>query len=161
MLVSGQVSEAEVNNLNLGDQALVSLSTGREVKGVVRFIAGESDSNTRGFHVEVEVQNPGWQIKSGLTASISVASKPQPAYRLNPSLLVLDDAGVLGVRVVDQTDHVRFVPVSLYSQTQQGLWVQGLDDSQRLITLGQHYVGEGQQVSVTVETNEQVSAAQL
>lgn len=161
MLISGQVSEAEVGNLQVGDAAQVSLSTGQQVTGSVRFIAAESDSRTRGFHVEVQVDNPQWQIKSGLTASVSVASAAQPAYRINPSLLVLDDAGILGVRVVDQTDHVKFVPVTLYTQTKRGLWVQGLDESQRLITLGQHYVSDGQQVSVTEDTNEQVSAAQL
>ena len=66
--------------------------------------------------------------------------------------LTLNDLGVLGVRALDESDTVRFIPVTLLDGTPEGAWVSGLPDQVRVITVGQEFVVEGQKVEPVSDT---------
>ncbi len=68
------------------------------------------------------------------------------AHRIPSSVISLDDKGVIGVRTVDADSRVRFDAVQLVDDTPDGLWVAGLPQTVKLITVGQDYVIEGQKV---------------
>ena len=71
-----------------------------------------------------------------------------PAHLLPQSVLTLNDDGVLGVSsVVDGA--VKFLPVTIASDTREGVWVLGLPLSVDVITVGQEYVTDGQAVDAT------------
>ena len=61
---------------------------------------------------------------------------------------MLRDEGVVGVRIVDDADTVRFRPVQVVSEGPDGVWVNGLPERVRLITVGQEEVFDGQIVRV-------------
>jgi multidrug efflux system membrane fusion protein len=65
--------------------------------------------------------------------------------------LTLNDAGELGVRYVDTNETVHFAPVTILRDSKDGVWVTGLPDQIRLITIGQEYVTDGIQVDVTMQ----------
>jgi multidrug efflux system membrane fusion protein len=65
----------------------------------------------------------------------------------------LNDQGDLGVRVLDDGDRVLFKPVKIIEDGPQGVWVSGLPNATRLITVGHEYVAVGEQVE-PVYTNE-------
>ena len=107
----------------------------------------EADPQTRTYRVEITVPNPQL-TRSGLSATIHIASGIGPAHLVPLSSLVLDASGVQGVRYVQADDKVAFAKVNIIQETPQGIWVTGLKGPVRVITVGHSYVAEGQKVRV-------------
>ena len=70
------------------------------------------------------------------------------AHLISPASLVLDDGGVVGVRIVDGENIVHFKSVKIVSEDADGIWVTGLPEVINLITVGQEEVFEGQVVKI-------------
>ena len=152
VLAVGFVSERDVGALEVGGPGRVTLIDGQTADGTVRFIAAVADSETRSFRVELEIPNPDHKIRSGLTGELTLPLSPIRAHVVSPAVLTLADNGKIGVRIVDDADIVRFVPIKILSDSTEGLWVAGLKDGQRLITVGHEYVKAGQKVQPVPET---------
>ncbi len=150
-LVVGQASERDVGAITKGDSGWAKLVTGERVDGKIRFVSKSADPATRTFRVELEIPNPKGTIRDGITAEMHVAGKEVVAHRVSPAILALDDKGSLGLRIVDASRRVRFVPVAMVADTPQGVWVSGLPETATVITVGQEYVTPGQEVEVTEE----------
>lgn len=147
MNVIGQVAEREIGALEEGMPAEVRLVSGTEAEGTIRYVAPSADPQTRTFRVEIAVPNPDGAIKDGVTAHAIVPLPGAKAHLLSSAYLTLDDSGVIGVRTVDDADVVHFLPVSIVGSAENGMWVAGLPDEVRIITVGQEYVSEGQTVA--------------
>lgn len=150
-LVTGQVSEKDVPQITIGNKGWAKLISGERVDGQIRFIAKSSDRATRTFRVELEVPNPTGLIRDGITAEIHILSKTLEAHRMSPAILSLDERGNIGVKIVDQSRRVRFLPVTIVADDSDGMWVTGLPKSVTIITVGQDYVTAGQEVIVVPE----------
>jgi multidrug efflux system membrane fusion protein len=152
LVIAGRVSEAEVGRLQLGSRASGTLLSGEQVEGELVFIGHEADEVTRTFRVEVSVPNESYRLRSGISADLTVPLEPVQAHRVPSALLSLDDRGRIGLRIVDDEEQVRFVLVELVGDDVDGVWVSGLPERALLITVGQEYVSNGQQVAVSLET---------
>lgn len=150
-LVIGQVSETDVGDLQEGAHGIATLITGEQVDGFVRFIATTADEATRTFRVELEVSNEDGRLRDGVTAEIRIPGSEAAAHLIPPSVLGLDDAGSIGVRILDDSDVVHFRRVDILQDGPDGVWVTGLPTSVKLITVGQEFVVPGQKVDVTYE----------
>lgn len=148
MLVAGQVSEKSIGLVKLEDEVTIQLITGESFVGEVSYVGHAPDAKTRTYPVEVTIDNPGALIRTGLTAEMQVPVGAEMVHLISPASLVLDDAGSVGVRVVDGDSRVRFMPVAVADENPAGIWVKGLPDSIDLITVGQEEVSEGQLVSI-------------
>lgn len=144
-LAVGTVSEQEVGQISLGDKAEVTLVSGETVEGTVSFVADRADQMTRAFRVEVLLPNPDRRLRDGVSAEIRIAVKKVKAQHISPGILVLNDTGAVGVRVVN-AGVVSFVPVKVLSDDPQGAWVTGLPNRVTVITVGQEFVNNGQHV---------------
>ena len=151
MLVIGQVSENEVSLVKIGDMGWAKLVTGEKAEGHLRFVAQSADPATRTFRVELEVPNETGAIRDGVTAEIHVTTRTVVAHRISPAILGLDDRGVVGVRIIEAGNRVRFVPVTIISDSPEGMWVTGLPATVTIITVGQEYVTNGQVVNPIAE----------
>ena len=69
------------------------------------------------------------------------------ATKISPSIMLLSDAGSLGVRIVNDDDVVEFIPIKIIEDTQDGIWITGIKNSSNLIVRGQGYVENGQKVN--------------
>jgi multidrug efflux system membrane fusion protein len=151
MLVVGDVAERDVSLIRVGQEGHARLIDGTEVAGHVRFVARTAQATTRTFRVELEVPNPDANLKSGISADVGVPTPAIAAHLVSPAILGLDDAGLVGVRTVDATGLVAFVPVTPVASTPEGMWIAGLPERVTLITVGQDYVRAGETVSVVME----------
>lgn len=151
LIIVGAVSERDVMQVRPGMTARADLITGQSVEGKIRFISAASDATTRTFRLEIEVPNPDFQLKDGVTADIRIPLHSAPAHQFTPAVLALDDSGQVGVRVVDKGDKVKFMPVTILGEDKNGIWVAGLPDDVTVITVGQDYVVDGQKVIVVRE----------
>ncbi len=146
MKVVGQVSEREIGALSEGMRADVRLVSGLTVDGVIDYIAPSADAATRTFRVEIRLANEDGRIKDGVTAVANVPLPTSRAQLVSSAYLTLDDDGRIGVQIVDDDDIVRFRPVEVIGAEGDALWVGGLAETARIITVGQDYVLAGQKV---------------
>ena len=159
ILVTAAVSEMQRHNIEIGSPGSAELVTGEAVTGIIRFIAAAADPSTRTFTVELEVPNPDGRLVAGVTALLQVDLPSIDAHKTSPSILVLNDAGRLGVKVLDEQNRVRFKPVTIVATEPGGVWLGGLASSERLIVVGQDYVSEGETVEPTIVKTPQAMAA--
>ena len=159
MLLVGQVSERDVNRLQLDGPASATLLTGEKVQGRIRYIGHVAQETTRTYRVEIEAPNPNYALRSGVTADIAIPVATLSAHRISPAVLALDDQGNIGVRIVDENKIVRFVPVQIVKDNSRGVWVTGLPEVATIITVGQELVVAGEKVEVTYEASEMPAAA--
>ncbi len=150
-LVVGQVSEKDVTQVKIGDIGWAKLTTGERVEGKVRFVAKSTDQATRTFRLELEIPNPTGTVRDGVTAEIHINGGKVEAHRISPATLSLDDKGGMGIRILDDKKRVRFVTVQVIGDSPEGVWVTGLPKNVTVITVGQEYVTNGQEVDATPE----------
>ena len=148
MLVVADIAEKDIAQVQLGSKASAKLISGRYISGEVTFIASSADKNTRTFRVEISVDNKDRTIRDGVSAEIYIKGKEESAHKISPAILSLNDQGKLGVRTVTSDNRVEFKEINILEDTNSGMWVSGLGEDARIITLGQEYVFQGQTVNV-------------
>ena len=100
--------------------------------------------------MEIEVPNKNNLLRAGLTAEIFIEVSEQQAHFLSPAVLTLSDSGLLGVRVVNNLNIVKFMKVDIVEDTQEGVWVTGLPNEVNIITVGQEFVNDEQIVRTKI-----------
>jgi multidrug efflux system membrane fusion protein len=149
-LAVGAVSEQDVGQISIGETAAATLVTGEQVAGKVRFVADRADGPTRTFRVEIELPNADNKLRDGVSADIHIPVKRVQAVHISPGILVLDDSGVVGVRIVEE-GKVRFRAVQIIADGPDGMWVAGLPERVNVITVGQEFVTDGERVKSVVD----------
>lgn len=146
-----EVPERRLAGIRLGDSAEIRLVTGELRQGKITFVARKPSGQTRTYRVDIAFDNADFSIADGMAADVSLRLAPVEAARVPRSALTFSAEGKLGLRVVDNTDIVRFVPVTLVDDEETHLWVSGLTAGQRVITRGQDFIREGQKVEAVME----------
>ena len=146
-LVIGHAAEKDASFINIGDPAKAQLITGDVIEGHIRFIAAEADKNTRTFPIEMEVKNIKGAMTSGLTAKLIVPQPKQFSHLVSPALLILNDQGKLGLKGLTEDDKFIFHAIQIVKAVSNGIWITGLEEESKIITVGQGFVDFGEQVS--------------
>ena len=141
-----EVPEAEIKTIIKGQIVSIQLVTGEIIKSSLSFVSKSATPSTRSFRVEAEVENSNGLIRDGITATMQINTNKILATKIAPSIMLLSDEGSLGVRVVDNKAVVKFIPIKILEDTQDGIWVSGIQNSSNLIVRGQGYVENGQKV---------------
>lgn len=63
-------------------------------------------------------------------------------------MLTLNDDGELGIRTVTDDNIVRFIPIEIIGDGNDGVWLSGLPDPARVIIVGQDFVRHGDPVRI-------------
>jgi multidrug efflux system membrane fusion protein len=145
--LAGFVTEKQVAAISPEAPVTAQLLSGVTVEGRLTYIAPAANPETRTFPIEVTVPNPGMKIVEGMTATLNIPLAQAKAHRISPSILTLDDDGRVGVKTVDVDNKVAFTPVTIIADEPDHMWIGGLPDKARLITVGQDYVIPGQVVT--------------
>ncbi len=151
IIVSANVSEFDARFVDVGKEATAQLATGETVRGRIRYVAPVADEATRTFEVELEVDNRGGALRAGGTAELRIPAEQVLAHRISPSLLTLDDAGNVGVKIVNDDGRVEFVVADIALSSNDGVWLAGLPETATIITVGQGYVASGVTVDAVPE----------
>jgi membrane fusion protein, multidrug efflux system len=146
-----QVPQHSVHRVRAGGKARVTFVDDSEHEGEVRFISVSANTATRTFRVEILLQNEDRALPSGVSVQVRIPLQEVPAHHISPALVVLDEHGELGVKAVDSQNRVVVHPIQVVRADANGLWVTGLPQRVRIITLGQGFVTEGEPVMVVEE----------
>jgi len=159
IIVSANLSEFDARYVDVGDDAEARLATGETVRGLVRYVAPVADEATRTFVVELEIDNSDGELRIGGTAELRIPAEEVLAHRISPSLLTLDDAGNVGVKIVNQSGEVEFVVADIALSSNDGIWLAGLPQNATIITVGQGYVENGAMVHAVPENAPRTAVA--
>lgn len=144
-----EVPEFNINKVKTGQEVTLDLITGETVNGKLTFVSKSASTSTRTFKVESQVKNASGQIRDGITSEMTIKIEKILAHQISPSILILNDAGKLGVRSVEN-NIVIFYEVVILEDSASGLWVSGIPENLDLITQGQGFVEDGQKVLINI-----------
>jgi len=159
IIVAANVSEFDARHVAVGESAEARLATGEQVRGTIRYVAPVADDATRTFAVELEVDNTAGQLRAGGTAELFIPAETVYAHRVSPSLLTLDDAGNVGIKIINSDGAVEFVVADIALSTSNGVWLAGLPETATIITVGQGFVTSGAVVETVPEGDIETSVA--
>ena len=159
IIVSANVSEFDAQAVEVGEMAEAGLATGEVVRGRIRYVAPVADEATRTFTVELEVENRDGLLRAGGTAELRIPAEVVLAHRVSPSLLTLDDAGNVGVKIINDEGEVEFVVADIALSSHEGVWLAGLPETATIITVGQGYVAPGSVVAAVPESDIETAVA--
>jgi len=151
IIVSANVSEFDAGYVTTGQTAQARLATGETVHGKIRYVAPVADEATRTFEVELEVDNEEGQLRAGGTAELRIPAENVLAHSVSPSLLTLDDAGNVGLKIINDNGEVEFVVADVALSTNEGIWIVGLPETATIITVGHGFVAPGSMVNAVPE----------
>ncbi len=155
VLATGNISQKDRPFVNAEASVPVTLQSGQRYTGQISFLASAAEEASRSFPVEVTLDNLKQQIPIGVSVRIQVPLNEVGAHLVPGSLLSLNDEGTIQIKVLDEQNTVQAHPVEIVREEKEGLWVQGLPPRARLITLGHHYVAEGDAIDASlIQTTE-------
>lgn len=159
LIVSANLSEFDAKHVRVGDVADARLATGEDVRGTIRYVAPVADEATRTYTVELEVGNEDGALRAGGTAELLIPAERVYAHRVSPALLTLDDAGNVGLKIVNADGEVEFVTADIALANGDGVWVAGLPQTATIITVGQGFVTSGSLVDAVPESDVETAVA--
>ncbi len=146
LTIAIQVPQQSLRQLQNDQPARVLFITGEERAGSVTFVGTSAARETRTFLVEIEVPNADGAIPAGISAEIQIPVGQLNAHFLSPSTVSLSPEGALGVKTVDDDNIVQFYDIEVVRAQIEGIWVTGLPDEAQVITVGQGFVRNGEEV---------------
>jgi len=144
-----EVPESDINKVTEGQQVILNLITGETIEGKLTFVSKSASSLTRTFKVEAEIENKNGVIRDGITSEMIIKTSKIKAHKITPSVLMLNDKGILGIKVIRDLEIVKFLPVTILEDSEDGIWVTGIPNQIQLITQGQGFVEDDQKVLVS------------
>ncbi|MDJ0814118.1 MAG: efflux RND transporter periplasmic adaptor subunit [Woeseiaceae bacterium] len=159
IIVAADVSEFDARYVEVGQAAEARLATSEIVRGEIRYVAPVADASTRTFAVELEVDNRDGALRAGGTAELLIPAEVVNAHRVSPSLLTLDDAGNVGLKIINGQGEVEFVVADIALSSSNGVWLTGLPETATIITVGQGFVSTGTIVDAIPESDVETSLA--
>lgn len=145
LTVQIQVPQQALNRIRTGQTANVTFITGETREGQVSFVGSAAAAATRTFLAEIEVANEDGAIPAGISAEIVIPTGEAQAHFLHPSTVSLNEDGELGVKTVED-GAVAFHPIEIVKAELSGVWATGLAEDAQIITIGQGFVRDGEEV---------------
>ena len=139
-----EVPETEIKRVLLNQKVFITLVTGETIESNLSFVSKSASPSTRTFRVEAKISNGNGKIRDGITGTMVIRTNKILANKISPSILLLSDKGNLGVRSVEEGNIVKFLPIKIIEDTNDGLWVTGIANQTILITVGQGFVENGE-----------------
>ncbi|MCP1168536.1 efflux RND transporter periplasmic adaptor subunit [Limimaricola litoreus] len=146
-----QIPQQQLSDIEVGQAAQVAFITGETATGEVRFVGRSADAQTRTFTAEIEVPNADGAIPAGISAQVRIATGEQVAHFVSPAILSLGTDGTLGIKTVDDESRVTFREIEIIRAQTDGIWVGGLPEQARIISVGQGFVNHGELVDARAD----------
>ena len=147
--VIAPVAQQNIQQVTIGAMAEVRLATGQTKEGKITYISPLANQDTRTFRVEIMLENKDGSLPAGMSAEIKIPVKEVNAHFVSPAILALSTNGDIGVKITNEDNRVEFHSVTIVKSETAGLWVTGLPQMARIITVGQGFVDDGTEVDIS------------
>ena len=152
VFMAPKITEEKMHSVQLGLAAETSFPAfpGEVFQGKVVKIDPNIDPTTRTFTTYVEIENPGFRLKPGLSGFARIRRTTKDALVV-PSIAIMNPSGEqASVFVVDSTNHAnaRKVRVGIVVNAMTEI-TSGLKEGENVVTVGQLYLKENDKVHTT------------
>ena len=144
-----KISQAEVGQIKIKDDVKINFNN-NIFNGKVSKISSNANSSTRTFDVVIITKNIDFLIKGGMTAEIEIITDEIEAFQISPAHLSVNNDGTLNAKVVEN-GKVQFKKVSIIKSDEDVVNVLGLNDNDIILTNGQAFVQQGDNVQYKLE----------
>ena len=151
MKLIAPVPQTQIGNILIGDRVIIAIPGIQEKEGIVKQIASAANQATRTFNVEIEIDNKERSLRSGMSSEVLIVIDNAEAFLVSPAHLAINDDGSLKVKTVDNDNRVKVVDVNLVRASGNMAFVSGLKDGDIMLTTGQAFVSEGEEVNIELE----------
>ena len=143
------IVEKDLKSMQAGDETQVEVDAfpGEMFMGRVARVAPVLDPATRTASIEVEIPNPGYRLKPGMYARVSVKTDERKEALIVPANAVVDTGGRRGVFMAAENDTVSFRPVTVGIEDSNQIEIlDGLSEGDRVVTTGAAGLRDGDRV---------------
>jgi RND family efflux transporter MFP subunit len=146
------IAERDYALIKTGQSANISVDsiTDRIFPGTVARMAPVFDETSRQARVEIAVPNPDGLLKGGMFARVHIEFGRAEQALAAPSAAIIQRSGVHGAFIVED-NKARFVEVKTGVEHEGWMQVTGLEEEQKVVTLGHHLLSDGAPVSISTE----------
>ena len=152
ILFETDLSQQEVGMVEKGAKAQLLIDGMAPIDGVVRFVWAAATPGANSFHAELSFANPDSRLRDGLSATAEISIGQQKLLTIPRSAILFNDEGIEGIHIVENIKNnvgiVRFVPIVLVRDDENGAYIVSPADEVNLIIRGKDFVIPGQQVEV-------------
>jgi RND family efflux transporter MFP subunit len=145
------VIEKDLDQLRVGNETRVEVDAfpGETFIGRIARVAPVLDPSTRTASIEIEIPNPGFRLKPGMYARISITTEEQKDTIVVPANAVVDLGGRRGVFLANEDGTVRFraIRAGIEEDTQIEV-LDGLEEGEQVVTTGAGALTDGARVIV-------------
>jgi RND family efflux transporter MFP subunit len=145
------VVEKDLRMVTAGDVGVVEVDAypGEKFNGRIARVAPVLDPATRTAPIEIEIPNPGYRLKPGMYARITLTVEERKNVLVAPKIAVIDFESKRGVWVPTEDTRAKFVPVELGIEGTDTIEiVSGLKEGDRFITTGASAVRNNDQLVI-------------
>jgi RND family efflux transporter MFP subunit len=143
------VIEKDLKQMQTGDETHVEVDAfpGEMFMGRIARVAPVLDPATRTAPIEIEIPNPGFRLKPGMYARVTVTTDERKEALVVPANAVVDTGGRRGVFLTAENSTVSFRPVTV--GIEEGTQIEildGLSEGDRVVTTGAAGLRDGDRV---------------
>ena len=144
------VPEREYRRIDPGQPANIGIDAlpGERFEAIVARVSPVVDPDTGTFKITIEVSDPSRRLKPGMFGRISIVYDSRSMVLQIPRSAVIEEAGEAAVFVVDGETAERRLIRTGYSEDGNVEVVEGLDDDDEIVVVGQTNLKNGSKVSV-------------
>jgi RND family efflux transporter MFP subunit len=143
------VVEKDMKSLQTGDDTQVGVDAfpGEVFSGRIARVAPVLDPATRTATIEIEIPNPGFRLKPGMYARVTVTTDERKDALVVPGNAVVDTGGRRGVFLAAENNTVSFRAVTVgVEESSQIEILDGLSEGDRVVTTGAAGLRDGDRV---------------
>ena len=115
--------------------------------------------STRTFNIELKLKNDKGALRAGVSTQLIISAEEVTAHLVSPALLSLNDEGIIGIKIIEEKNKVKFIPADIVLASDEGVYIAGLPFTSTIITVGQGYVKSGMRVNLISESDTRASVA--
>jgi RND family efflux transporter MFP subunit len=143
------IVEKDLKQIQTGDMTRVEVDAfpGETFSGRIARLAPVLDPATRTAPIEVEIPNPGYKLKPGMYARVTVTTDERKDALVVPTNAVVDYTGRRGVFVASGDSTVSFRPVRIgIEESEQIEILDGVAEGDHVVTIGAAGLRDGDRV---------------
>jgi RND family efflux transporter MFP subunit len=143
------IVEKDLDQLQTGDTTMVEVDAFPDemFMGRIARVAPVLDPATRTAPIEIEIPNPGFRLKPGMYARVTVTTDERKEALVVPANAVIDTGGRRGVFLAADNDTVSFRPVRVgIEENTQIEILDGLSEGDRVVTTGAAGLRDGDRI---------------
>ena len=149
------VVEKDLRQTKEGDQAIVNVDAypGETFTGRIARVAPVLDPATRTASIEIEIPNPGYRLKPGMYARVSITTDQKKDMLVVPTNALVDLGGRRGVFLAGEGNLALFRPVRTGIEEEDVTEIlAGIDEGATIVTTGAGSLTDGARFLVAGRT---------